>query len=396
MRTLQQLKSLRGQRVIVRCDFDIAVSGEHILREEAWRLDKAVPTLNWLASKGAIVYAIGHRGRPGGKKSAELSLKPVAAYLSRQCRCAVPFFETIAEAVKTKLAPGTIGVLENLRFYNGEEKNDPRFVAELAKLGKIFVNDAFATSHRTHASTVGLAKKLPAYAGLQLLKEVGVLEHVVKSATPPLVAVIGGIKMETKLPVIEHLLPHADSILLGGGIASTVLAAQGYKVGASPVQKEFLAFAKKIAGEENIIMPVDVVVGGIGKSRSYRVEPIRAGHKEICQKNEAIKDIGPGTVVLYSEYIRQARTIIWNGPMGEFEREPFNHGTISLARVIAVKSKGPAYGVVGGGETVQALQQSGLIHLMDHVSTGGGAMLEMLAGKKLSAVEVLRAKKVKK
>ena len=282
-------------------------------------------------------------------------------------------------------------MMENIRFSPDEKKNTGTLSQELANLVDVFVLDGFAVAHRAAASIVGVAAYVPAFAGILLEQEIKGLDRVLYTSQSPFVVVLGGAKIETKIPVMKNLLPKADHILVGGGIVNTYLKAKGYRIGDSIVgndfQKEAIAYCKK----RKVIMPVDVLVGTLD-GKEYRVVDIKKTPHQICKKGEGIYDIGPKTIQLFATYIKQAQILVWNGAMGYFEQPPYHIGTMSIARLVASRSKGKAYGVIGGGETLQAMDIVDMREYVDLVSTGGGAMLQYLAGDELPGIEVLENK----
>jgi phosphoglycerate kinase len=379
---------LRGRRVLLRVDFNVPVKNGRVLEEA--RLVASLPTINALRERGAKVIVATHLGRPQGRKVASLSLKPVASHLARLLKAPVAFSPEIVgpktEAASARLRPGGVLMLENLRFDPGEEKNDPRFAKRLAGLADFYVDDAFASAHRPAASISGVPRYLPRAAGLLLLKEVEVLSKLLGKPKRPFLVVIGGAKVETKIGVIRTFARRATAVALGGSLVAPFLKAKGFSVGVSPASAADLAAAKRALGAKNILLPVDVVVaaGPKAKPRVADVADIRS--------KEVIYDIGPETIRAYAGLVKQARTLVWNGPLGWFEKPCYSHGTKALCLIIAARSRGRAYGVVGGGETIQAVRERGLADWFDWVSTGGGAMLEFLEGKKLPGLEVLRNK----
>src|SRR3989339_891592 len=296
--------------------------------------------------------------------------------------------EVVGEIKKMK--NGEIVMLENIRFFPDEAENENNFGKTLASIADIFVLDGFAVAHRDSGSVTGVAKHLPSYAGLLLEKEVVGVSKVLQQPKNPFVLVLGGAKMETKIPVIKNLLPKCDYLLAGGGIVNTYLKVLGYGVGDSLVdmdfKKESLIYGKK----KKVIMPVDVVVGTID-GKKYRVVELQKKSHQICKKGEAILDCGPKTIQLYAKYIKQAQTLVWNGARGYFEQKPYDVGTLSIARLVASRSKGKAYGVIGGGETLQSMEMVKMTEYVDLVSTGGGAMLEFLSGNMLPGVTAVSA-----
>ncbi len=378
MRTLDALRP-EGKRVLVRADLDVPVKDGRVA--DAYRLRAAAPTILELARKGAAVIVIGHRGRPGGKPDASLSLRPVAAALGKILRRRVGFTPSLDDV---PLRAGSIVMLENLRFYPGEEADDAAFARRLARLADAYVDDAFATAHRAHASTVGVARLLPSFAGRQLEREVMVLGALLRRPARPFVAVLGGAKVSDKIGVITNLLPRVDAILIGGAMAFTFFAALGRGTGESLVERDAIGLAKALLrkGGGKIMLPLDVAVAKDASSPSTVVDADRipAGMKGL--------DIGPATAAAYAKALAGAKTILWNGPMGLFEARPFGRGTVSVARAVA--SLRGVTRVAGGGDTAAALRRCGLVRKMSHVSTGGGAALEFLEGKELPGIAALK------
>ncbi len=363
---------------MVRVDSDVVVSHGVIAPESAYRLDCALPTLKFLLQKKALVTVMGHRGRPKGKKVAALSLAPVQKYLEKKLKTRLKF-------------------LPNVRFDAREEKNDPAYAAELAAGQQLFVNESFATAHRAHASTHAITKMLPSVAGLQFEKEVRALELILKAPRTPLALIIGGAKLETKMPVIETFASYADYIFIVGALANAFFAARGARIGDSRVDEPSVAQARRVLASKRfahkIILPIDVMVGrSRGVSKQFWQVALPDGDGDlgkICTGNRAILDSGPASLVVMSELLVAARTIIWNGPSGVFEREPFHLGSYRIARLLSKRGRDGAHIVAGGGETVTAIMQARAIRGYAHISTGGGALLEFLGGKKLPAVQAL-------
>lgn len=398
IKSIKKAKNLSGKRVLVRVDFNVPIKNGKVL--DGTRLLASIPTIEYLLERGAKVILVTHIGRPEGKTVAALSVTPVVKRLSELLKTNVGKIEI--EEIKKKLkkldsnqslksnsrSPHVV-MLENIRFHPGEEKNDLTFAKELANLGDLFVLDGFAVAHRAAASVAGVAKYLPSYAGLLLEKEITGLERVTKRPKKPFTLVLGGAKMETKVPIMKYLLPKVSHILVGGGIVNTYLSARGYRVGDSLVDKKFKKIALALCKKKKVIIPLDVIVGDM-KGKSYRRVLIGKKPHVICKKSEAILDVGPATIRLYAGYIKKAKTVVWNGAMGYFEQKPYHHGTLAIARLVASRSKGKAFGVIGGGETLQAMDMVGMGEYVDLISTGGGAMLEYLGGKKLPGIEALR------
>jgi len=381
-----------GKRVLVRVDFNVPIVDGKI--SDKTRLIASLPTVRYLCDQGAKVILCSHLGRPDGKVNPKYSLQPVAEAFSQLLGKPVAFAADCAgpeaEAAVGKLQAGQILLLENLRFHAEEEKNDPAFARALASLADLYVNDAFGTAHRAHASTAGVTQFLPAVAGLLLSREIEVLGGALENPKRPFVAILGGAKIVDKIPVIENLIGKVDALLLGGGMAYTFLAAEGLEVGKSLLDKERIPLAKELlarAKSKNLALelPVDVVVTPELKEDAPRkVVP--------CSQIPADwmgADIGPETVKRFSAQISRASTIIWNGPMGVFEIPALAEGTRAVAKALAASE---AMTIVGGGDSAAALEQMGLANKMSHISTGGGASLEFLEGKVLPGVAALADK----
>ncbi len=375
--------NVRGKRVLVRVDYNVELEPGGRLRDTT-RLTATLPTIQWLLRRGARVVLVSHRGRPRGRE-ARLSLKPLVGPLRRMLKHQVAFLEApvfsrrLDEALRT-VPPTTIILLENIRYEAGEEDNSPALAKRLAGLADLAVNDAFADSHRSHASIVGVAKYRRMYAGLLLQAEVAVLTALLTKPARPYVAIIGGAKISTKLHLLKQLLHQADMVLLGGALANTLLQAEGVAVGASLTEPTMLKAAEGLVSTNvKLKIPCDVVVA---TSRRARV-PTRVTAVGHIRRRDIILDIGPDTVELFRRVIKTARTVVWNGPMGVYELPPFDRGTVALAKVIAAQR---CSSVAGGGETVDAIRRSGVSRRFTFLSTGGGAMLELLEGKTLPGV----------
>ncbi len=381
---------VQGLTVLVRVDFNVPIHEGRVTDDT--RIRATLPTLRYLLEHGAGLVLASHLGRPKGKPDPALSLRPVveplAALLDREVQFATDPAGPDAQAKAAALRPGQVLLLENTRFDPGETRNDPAFAQRLASLAQLFVNDAFGTAHRMHASTVGVARYLPAVAGFLLAKEVETITRLLESPARPLVTLLGGAKISDKIKVLHNLLPRAERLLIGGGMANTFLAAQGYRLGASLVEPQAreTAIALLETYGEKIVLPVDLVVAdAFAADAASRVVSVAEG---VPQGWMAL-DIGPATVERFAPFIRQAGSIIWNGPMGVFEFPRFAQGTVAVARLVA---ESPAFSLVGGGDSVAALHQAGLAERISHISTGGGATLKLLAGEPLPAVEVLEDK----
>lgn len=384
-RQITSVKNLRSKIVLVRVDFNVPLHKNKVV--DASRIVASLPTINYLRKQGARIVLLAHLGRPEGKIVPTLSLKPVAKVLSTLLKQTVPL-TSLATAPKAiaRLKPGQVLMLENVRFLAGEEENKPAVAKQLASLGELFVFDGFAVAHRASASVSGIAQYLPAYAGLLMTEEITQLQKILTKPKHPFVAVIGGAKMETKLPVITSLLKSADKILVAGGIVNTMLMARGYGIGQSLCEKKLLSAAKILSKKAKIIMPIDLIVGD-KTGKNWRVVTITKKASELCTKQEAIFDIGPATQALFAEHIQTAKTALWNGAVGWFEQPPYNLGTEAIAHALATATKTET--ICGGGETVEVLMAQKLEKKISFISTGGGAMLEFLSGKVLPGVKIL-------
>jgi phosphoglycerate kinase len=376
-----------GRRVLVREDLNVPLRDGAIADDT--RLQAALPTLRGLADRGARVIVMSHLGRPKGRPVPELSLRPVARRLSELLGREVQFAgdcvgEPARQAVD-RLADGDLLLLENVRFHPEDEADDPDFARQLAELGEVYVNDAFAASHRAHASVVGVARLLPAYAGDLMLTELDALHRALDEPRRPLVAIVGGAKVSTKAGVLEFLLPRVDALLVGGAMANTFFKAKGKEVGASFVEDEALAAAREVAGQggDRLLLPVDAVCARkMEAGQETRVMPV-----DRVEPGWMMLDAGPETQARFAERLRGAGTVVWNGPVGVFEIPEFSAGTRALAEAIAAAG---AYSLVGGGDTAAAVEQMGLADRFSHVSTGGGATLEYMEGRELPGVAVLK------
>lgn len=392
VRSIKQIRNLSGKRVLVRVDFNVPLVETHgnASVQDDSRIHASIPTIEYLLKKKAKVILVSHLGRPEGYDK-KFSLAPVARRLSELLKRDIKILDIKYLRGKISNIQYPISMLENIRFFPDEAKDENNFGKILAGIADIFVLDGFAVAHRDSGSVTGVAKHLPSYAGLLLEKEIIGLSKAIEKPKKPFVLVLGGIKMETKLPVLKNLLSKADHVLIGGGIFNTFLKAEGYKVGKSLVDDDYLKEALKYCGAKKVVKPVDVVVGKASGSGARVVLVGRKGFLATLgmTAGEAVYDIGPRTVRLYAKYIKQAQTIVWNGAMGYFEQKPYDVGTLSIARLVASRSKGKAFGVIGGGETLQAMDKVKMTEFVDLVSTGGGAMLEFLAGEELPGVAVV-------
>ncbi|MDB5507596.1 MAG: phosphoglycerate kinase [Hyphomicrobiales bacterium] len=392
-RTLDQA-DVAGKRVLLRVDLNLPMENGRI--SDATRIERIVPTIRELVGRGARIVLLAHFGRPKNGPDEANSLKPIAAALGEHVGQPVAFAADCvgpqAEAAVSALKEGQILLLENTRFHKGEETNDPVFVAELAKLGDVYVNDAFSAAHRAHASTEGLAHKLPAFAGRGMQAELDALTAALETPKRPVAAVVGGAKVSTKLELLGNLSRKVDYIIIGGGMANTFLAAQGKKVGKSLCEKDLVDTALSViaqakAGGCEIVLPVDAVVAQEFKAHAaHRVVDV-----DHVLDDEMILDLGPKSASRVDAILRTCKTLVWNGPFGAFELQPFDAGTNEVARVAAdLTQAGSLVTVAGGGDTVSALNQSGAGDRFTYISTAGGAFLEWLEGKVLPGVEALR------
>jgi phosphoglycerate kinase len=380
---------VKGKRVLVRVDFNVPIKDGKVTDDT--RIRAALPTIEYLLQHGASVILFSHLGRPKNGPDPKYSMKPVADYLASLVKAPVKFAEEAAgpkaeEATKA-LKPGEILVLENTRFYPGEEKNDQDLAKQFADLADLYVNDAFGSAHRAHSSTEGVARYKPAVAGFLMEKEIQYLGQAIADPAHPFVAILGGAKISDKIGVIRNLLSKADTILIGGGMANTFFKAEGYPLGDSLVENEVLDLAKELIkeGSTKIRLPIDVVIAtsadANAETKVMPVGPIPDGWR--------ILDVGPQTIESFGKVIKSAKTVVWNGPMGMFEVPTFAKGTFGVAQAVA-DSK--ATSIVGGGDSAAAIMQSGLADKITHISTGGGASLEMLEGITLPGVAALQDK----
>ena len=380
---------VKGKKVLVRVDFNVPIKEGKV--KDATRITAALPTIQYLLDHGAAVILCSHLGRPKDAPDPAYTMKPVADYLGTLISAPVKFAEDCigptAEAASAALKPGEVLVLENTRVHAEETRNDPGMAKALASLADLYVNDAFGSAHRAHASTAGVAEYLPSAAGFLMEKEIKYLGNAIANPTRPFVAILGGAKISDKIGVIENLLKKADKILIGGGMANTFLAAQGYQMADSLVEAEVLDQARALLAksEGKLLLPCDMVIADAfdaeAKKQTLPLGDVPAGWR--------VLDIGPETVKAFGAEIAKAGTIVWNGPMGVFEFPRFAEGTYAVAKAVADSG---AVSIIGGGDSVSAINQSGLSDKITHISTGGGASLEMLEGLELPGVALISDK----
>ncbi|ABF45431.1 MULTISPECIES: phosphoglycerate kinase [Deinococcus] len=389
MQTLDQL-DVNGKRVLVRVDYNVPIK-DGVVQDET-RVTASLPTLQHLLARGAALVLLSHLGRPKNGPEEKYSLRPVAAVLERALGRPVKFIASLPSSEETRravesLQPGEVALLENVRFEPGEEKNDPELVEQLARLGDAFVLDAFGSAHRAHASVSGVAGRLPHAAGLLLHNEVEALSRLLHDPARPYVVIIGGAKVSDKIKVIENLLPRVDRMLIGGGMMFTFIRARGGQIGNSLVEEDQVAYARQLLEQygDRLMLPTDAVAADrFAPDAQTRVVPadrIPDGWMGL--------DIGPETARAYAEALQGAKTVFWNGPMGVFEFPAFAAGTNAVAQAVAELGN-QAYTVVGGGDSVSAINQSGQASKVSHISTGGGASLELLEGQLLPGVEAMK------
>lgn len=383
--------NVKGKRVFVRVDFNVPMDESGNITDDT-RIRAALPTIKYLAENQAKVILASHLGRPKGQKNPKYSLAPAAKRLGEMLgKEVVMANDCIGPEVKSqvdRLAEGEIMLLENVRFYPEEEKNDPEFAKKLAELADIYVNDAFGTAHRAHASTEGIARYIPAVAGFLMKKEVETMGKALENPARPFVAVIGGAKVSDKIGVIENLLGKVDTLIIGGGMANTFIKAEGYEVGKSLVEEDKVELAKELLRKAEksgvtLLLPVDVVV-----AKEFSADaPSRVVEISRMEADDQALDIGPESARKFAEAVASARTVVWNGPMGVFEMEQFAKGTEKIAQAMA-RCQGVT--IVGGGDSVAAVEKMGVADKLTHISTGGGASLEFLEGKTLPGVAALK------
>lgn len=383
---------------MVRVDFNVPIHRGRVLEDS--RIKAALPTIKYLIKKKAKVIIVTHIGRPEGEIVPALKIDPVTKRLAALLKRKVIQLDTRnwrLSAIKKvrilkdieQMRPGQVAIMENIRFSPYESDTHSILAQELANIADYFVSDCFAVAHRESASITGVAQHVPAYAGMLMQAEVSRLSQVINDPSHPFVAVLAGAKVSTKVPVIKKFLKISDHILIGGGIFNTYLAAKKYKIGDSLIDEEMKSQMLTYGVRKKIIKPIDVVVGD-KSGKHVRVVDIHDRPHKVCESGEAILDIGPKTINLFATYIKSAHMLVWNGALGYFEQKPYDSGTRAVARLIASHSQGKAYGVIGGGETIQTMDMIGMTDMIDFVSTGGGAMLAFLAGQKLPGLEILK------
>lgn len=394
IRKIEDLQLVSGSRVFYRVDYNVPLEGSAI--SDATRIEETLPTLQFLRGRGAAIVIASHLGRPKGTRNDKYSLRPVREKLAELLKMDVQWSDDCvgpdAEEKASQLGPGSVLLLENLRFHDGEEKNNPAFAGQLKKLADFYVNDAFGASHRAHGSIDALPRLFPkekTAGGLLLVKELEFLQKVTNIAERPFVALMGGAKIAGKIEPLEALINLADKVLIGGGMANTFLAARGVPMGGSLVDKESIEVAQRIMETDaraEVILPVDLVVADSLENPTeidWDAE-VSDGYTD----EEKAFDIGPKTIAMYEAELKDAKLVFWNGPMGVFEKEEFAKGTLAMARAVA---NADAVTVVGGGESVEAVKGSGFADKITHISTGGGASLEFISGAALPGVEALRS-----
>lgn len=385
IKSILHAPKLANKRVLWRVDFNVPIKNDEILDD--YKLIQHLPSLNFILEQGCRVVIVTHLGRPEpGKFDHNYSVKPLAKRLGELLKKEIIVLKDI-DSFKTgtaiaNLQAGDIAMLENIRFVKGEEENDKKVALSLSKLADVYVNDSFGVDHRAHASLNAIQDLLPSYAGLLLSEEINNLSRGL-NPKKPMIAIVGGVKLETKVPLLKVLQKKAEKVLIGGALANNFIAAHGFEVGKSITDEKSIAIARKMKGN-NLIIPIDVVISTKRQGENALVKDVNK-----VSKDDYIFDIGPKTIKLYASFIKKANTLLWNGPMGFFELKDFRHGTMAIARLVASRSKGHAYGIVGGGETVEALKLTKMFDDVDWVSTGGGAMLTYLGGEKMPGLKRL-------
>jgi len=386
--------SVQGQQVLMRVDFNVPVKEGQVANDK--RIRAALPTIRHLIEQGGKLILMSHLGRPKGERRPEMSLEPCASVLSRHLDRPVAFADdcigAAAQKAVSQIAPGEVLLLENLRFHADETQNEPGFAEQLAALGQVYVNDAFGTAHRAHASTEGVTHFIqPAVAGFLMMKELDYLGGALRSPKKPFVAILGGAKISGKIDVIQNLLPKVDRLLIGGGMAYTFLYAKGLGIGRSLLEEDKVALAKKLlqtAGEK-IVLPVDSMVSDNFDLGAGNIETMQTVDVDAIADNSAGLDIGPASISRFEAALAGAQTVVWNGPMGVFEIEASARGTFDIARLLAQLTDQGAVTIIGGGDSAAAAEKAGVANRISHISTGGGASLEFLEGKVLPGVAAL-------
>src|SRR3989338_3630342 len=394
--TIEDIKDLSGRKVLVRVDFNVPLDDKQQITDDT-RIRAALPTIKYLLDKGSKVILVSHLGRPKSGPDDKLRLLPVAGRLSELLGKPVAYVKDSIgpeiEATVAKLKAGEVLLLENVRFYKEEEKNDPAFAKKLASLADVYVNDAFGTAHRAHASTEGVTRYLKGYAGFLMEKEIKFLGQLLETPARPFVAILGGAKVSGKIDVIKNLLPRVDTLIIGGGMSYTFFRARKVSVGNSLVEEDRIPLAKEtlkqaIDLDKTIMLPIDHVVADKFDANANSQIVTRAGIPDGWQG----MDIGPETITKFGHAIKKAKTIFWNGPMGVFEFDKFSKGTVAIAKLVAEATEGGAVSVIGGGDSAAAVEKAGLAGKMTHISTGGGASLEFVEGKVLPGIACLQDK----
>lgn len=389
----QYSRKLKNAKVLLRLDLNVPVHRRQILDDT--RIQAAIPTIEKLVEKKAKVIILAHLGRPEGKKDMSLTLAPVAARLETLLGSKIKFIEAATMAgIKRSVAavkPGEVALLENIRFHKGEAKAEDWFAESLASLGDIFIFDGFGVGHRQSPSVTGIASYLPSYAGYLVQEELKAFDILRETPTEKTLGIVGGAKVETKLPLINGLLESCGMVLVGGAIVNTFLKAKGYTVGKSLVDPTSEFAALQSMKRTAVVTPVDVIVGNLAGTQ-YRVVDVTKHDRLLALPDERILDIGPKTIQKYSTYIKEAKAIVWNGAMGYFEQSPYHIGTYAIARLVASRGGEHAYTIIGGGETIEAVRAIDMIEHIDHVSTGGGAMLEYIQNGTLPALDALQTR----
>lgn len=391
--TVEQIR-VEGKRVLMRVDFNVPIKDRKVANDK--RIRAALPTIRYILEQGGKLILMSHLGRPKGKRNAEMSLEPCVEVLSRHLGFPVSFVEdcvgeSVMDAVK-QMEPGQVLLLENLRFYDSETQNDRAFAKQLAELGQVYVNDAFGTAHRAHASTEGVTHFIdPAVAGYLMMKELEYLGGVLQSPKKPMVAILGGAKISGKIDVIQNLLPKVDRLLIGGGMAFTFLSAKGLNIGRSLLEKDRLQLAGELLAQagNKLVLPTDCIVSDHFDVAAGKAGALKTVDKRHIPDNSAGLDIGPATIAKFGAVLSGAQTVVWNGPMGVFEIEATATGTFEIAKLLARLTDQGAVTIIGGGDSAAAAEKAGVADRISHISTGGGASLEFLEGKRLPGVEAL-------